>query len=614
MKKKIALMVAFGCLGASAASANYDILGRKGSKMNSPMVYKNVDYSKVKKEKQEVASLLGNRSLAKKPSGITSGAKAIVGKFSPRGYYFKNCSNSATGCGEVTVHYTNSGGLDTYLDNANAHFINVSHDLSGTFYTAGASLSSLSGYNMTEVPYSFTNPVQVSPYQSNQYITYAPFTAVNALTNRNYLSASDIGVYLDEQGLPTRLNPNTDGAAPFLFVSGTPNLNEYSTMPGYEMRSSRMYKVLRNSSERSVVYVAGSRPSNPSAATPQIYMGLEAYGGGQTSSYSAANLDNYIYNNRTIEIVGAGNTGAKLSMDAFAVNAITVGALDPFTGNETSYSAKTKPKYCSNCGTYNKPEVYNYSNFYINDYHRTYTSSNHTYTYAPYYDGTESSAALTAGMVSNMLSLNEFYKWHPEVVKAVAINGQYTSSATRYSDLVFDQSDYHNTHVSLYFIGDVNSLMKVYNDCPRNSEISCAQPRKEIRLHFSKSDLFKNSDYSLAENLDGFYASIAWLNSGTDISNLHALPQTFEIEGYHRHGNPNLYQNINDNSANLDDSSLRNEHQQRTPYKSIYVAGFQDDMHPLGFTIRIVLTDEKTNSENYGQMVLGLDIKPTFRF
>jgi hypothetical protein len=43
------------------------------------------------------------------------------------------------------------------------------------------------------------------------------------------------------------------------------------------------------------------------------------------------------------------------------------------------------------------------------------------------------------------------------------------------------------------------------------------------------------------------------------------------------------------------------------------MSGRAKDMNPLGFTIRIVLTDEDSRSENYGQMVLGLDIKPIFR-
>ena len=63
MNEKIAMLVALGCV-ASFAATNYDLLGRNGSKMNSPMVYKNVDYSKVKKnEKQGINSPLENKAL-----------------------------------------------------------------------------------------------------------------------------------------------------------------------------------------------------------------------------------------------------------------------------------------------------------------------------------------------------------------------------------------------------------------------------------------------------------------------------------------------------------------------------------------------------------------------
>ena len=50
MNKIIPIALTLGCIGAGAATSNYDLLGRKGSQMNSPMVYRNVDYSKVKKD------------------------------------------------------------------------------------------------------------------------------------------------------------------------------------------------------------------------------------------------------------------------------------------------------------------------------------------------------------------------------------------------------------------------------------------------------------------------------------------------------------------------------------------------------------------------------------
>ena len=626
MKKSLPLILSLCCIGANATSVNYDLLGRKSSKMNSPMVYKNVDYSKVKSnEEQNIGSSLENRALEKRASGTKGNVKAIVGKFGPRGYLFSNCSNSTTGCGEKAALNSGTSSLSSYLNSANQNFIKVNTDKTGllesgyNYTVAGVTRSNLSGFGLTEYDYnnSVTYPVEASPHESNKTITYIPYSYLYNFAYRGYLINNNVGVYLSEEGLPTRLNEYMNPYAPFVLANNE-SIDSFNSMPGYEMRASRMYRTVEYASGRSVLFATKSRPSSPSTTKPQVYVGLHAYGGAPSKGYPTAAkvLDNYIYDNRTIEIVGAGNKANKgFASAGLAANAITVGAIDPFTNKATGYSAR-----CAGCEeeTFNKPEVMNYSHFYF-DYpgmpekYRKYTKGSTNYEYKPFYDGTEASAALTAGMVANMLSANEFYKWHPEVVKAVAINGQYTSSITRYSDLVFDQNDDHNTHHSVYFIGDVNTLMKEYNDCPRYSEIYCGKPRKEIRLHFSKSDLFKKGDYDNSQNADGFYASIAWLNSGTDISNLGGLPQNFEIEGYWRHGNPNLYTSLTSN-AGLDDSSVRNNHQKGSPYKSVWVSGFQNDMHPLGFTIRIVLTDEDTRSENYGQMVLGLDIKPVFKF
>lgn len=599
-------MLAVGCIGATAAVNHYDLLGRRGSEMNSPMVYKNVDYAKTQKnEQQKVAPSLENRALAKRASGITDNVKAIVGKFSPKGYYFRSCTGGTTGCAEFArMDYGNSS-LDAYLDSANKHFIHTQKDgLSSapyTLYTAGASMSYLSGYSMVESPYNFT------PYE------YRPNVSINTideLTGRiRAYSGSTNGVYLDAEALPTRLNPNTgDIYAAFLSV-GTMHADEYYSDPEYEMRASQMYKALRSFSDRSAVFVGTYHSLNPSGLNPQIYMGLRPPRKTSSSEwYGATTLDNYIYDKRTIEIVGAGNSGGNLFKEAYAVNAITVGALDPTTGAITSTSAKNKPMYCKNCysDTYNKPEVYNYTNYYIDDYFREYTSSTGSKTpYYPYYNGTEAAAALTAGMVSTMLSYNEFYKWHPEVVKAVMVNKkkkERAEDALKYSNVVFNQINKEELHHSYYFIGNVNSLMNIYNDCPRDG--GCSSNRKEIRFDFSNYKLVRPLDNNAAESVRGFCATISWLNSGTDIYKLHKLPQNFEIYGY-----ANGSGSVNMSTQKASDASTWNTSLEGSSYKRICVPGSDSN-----FGIRIVLDEEDTRSENYGQMVLGLDIRPVYKW
>lgn len=610
--RDILIMLAVGCIGATAAVNHYDLLGRRGSEMNSPMVYKNVDYAKTQKnEQQKVAPSLENRALAKRASGITDNVKAIVGKFSPKGYYFRSCTGGTTGCAEAAWMNRGQTPLTTYLDSANKHFIHTEKDglypnRSYSLYTAGASMSYLSGYSMVESPYNFNYPNRAYASFLPMISNYSADLTIDTLTGKIHAySGSTNGVYLDAEALPTRLNPNTgDIYAAFLSV-GTMRFDEYLSDPDYEMRASQTYKALRTASDRSAVFVGTNRSSDPSDENPQIYIGVRPPRGNSSSGwYVGSTLDNYIYDKRTIEIVAAGNSGKNLFADAYAVNAITVGALDPTTGAVTSISAKNKPKYCSSCDTYNKPEVYTYSNYYIDDYFRTYTSSSSTKTYYPYYSGTEAAAALAAGMVSNMLSYNDFYKWHPEVVKAVMVNkkiGERDEDGLKYRDLVFNQANIGDVHHSYYFIGNVNTLMKSYNDCPDGH---CGT-RKEIRFHFDGVDLASGSGSGLAP---GFCAAISWLNSGTDVRNLHKLPQNFEIYGYSKNGTISIQRmdGLYASSASVNDNNLK-----RSPYKRICV---YNNASNANFIIRIVLDEEDSRSENYGQMVLGLDIKPIYQW
>ncbi len=88
-KELLTIALAFGCIASNATTNNYDLLGRKGSKMNSPMVYKNVDYSNAKKnEQQKLSSSLENRGLAKQAVGLKGNAKAIIGVSSPKKMFY----------------------------------------------------------------------------------------------------------------------------------------------------------------------------------------------------------------------------------------------------------------------------------------------------------------------------------------------------------------------------------------------------------------------------------------------------------------------------------------------------------------------------------------------
>ena len=464
-----------------------------------------------------------------------------------------------------------------------------------------------------------------APYDMplDEFQSHASYGTINSLLKREHGANSNVGLYLSEEGLPVRLNKDTDPNpnAPFIIDERNEVMESFSTMPGYEMRASKMYKLVHSFSDRSVVYVTRNRPSNPASHShgPQTYIGVHGYGGSDKTAYNsmARDLDNYIYNNRTIEIVAAGNNPKKMSAKGYAVNAITVGALDPLTGKEASYSGKSgkiiDPIYSEE---YAKPDIYNYSNFYIDDFYRVYSSSSRKYEYKPFYEGTEAATGVTAGMISDMLSKNEFYKWHPEVVKAVMLNIK-DAEMFNYEGLVgkrqSSQKDREYQHLSMYFVGDVNTLMKEA-ECEGRLDYCYSfisfEEKKQLTIKLSKSHLERFFDVE-ESRLDGFRIAISWLNSGNDIANLGDVPQKYRIYVYTRD-----VDNSNFILRNWSDGASRGDHSgyPSYPYNQLYDAGYSPRHSHFNnlseFKIQIVLDEENPNSEKYGQMALGVDIMP----
>jgi hypothetical protein len=654
MKNKIALMVAVGCIGASAASVNYDLLGRKGSKMNSPMVYKNVDYSKVKKnETQKIGSSLESGVLAKKSSGLENGAgygvTAMEGAYFSRGwsnhnddyYYLRAIAPSSSNppspwYGKNLFQYGSDKG---FIGESNKYFINVSQSSASNFTYASNTNVASHGYGFGTYNYDFLDLVRPSPYINGQQITYTNFASLRELgaySERPYISIwygaqnnpaygaaanpntqyvwavewaqewSRVGIYMPSFTPPAKM-ANNDVVS---YVQ-TPS-SSYNYAPGHEFDMSRAYKVIKNSSKLSDVYVGSSEYYQ----NDKVYMGLRVRKGqmggslkGKFYSNTARSLDNFIYDNRTVEIVAAGNsTDGLFNTEAHSVNAITVGAIDPASGNITSYTPNVTPKYCKEgIGACNnntpssgyrvgsaKPEVYNYSHFFftddnasygtnadpnVKDRGRRYTKGNSTYTYDPYYDGTEASAAYTAGMVSDLLATNAFYRRHPEVVKAVLLT---TSAASNknvitYAKLLPGRSNpiYTYMHDSRFWVGNINDLKTHYNSVGA----------KEIRFSVKASDFPSHN----------FIAAISWLSSGDDINNLGKIPQDFDLY---------VYENDTDNVNNINRDHWTAK--SSSGYNAFEKVEFTANSEYL--TFRILLYSEEADSENYGQVVLGFDL------
>lgn len=632
MKKKIALMLAFGCISVNAASVNYDLLGRRGSKMNSPMVYRNVDYDKVKKNEPQIGSSLENKALGK--VGLKSNVTAIAGIYNPQNsktYYLKKyyADNSAGGNWYSTI--------DQYMNQSNSAFIPVTYNTGDPASfgneTGTRTHTDVSGYSVNYQSYTYNNGehIQTSPYEGNKQIAYVPFDYIRYrsywIDGMRWLyqapydgESSNVGVYMASEARPVKMAENDVVS----YIRYSP-VSAFKTMPGHEMIAAKSYKLLKKASNRSVVYVGTGSPENPADKNPQIYMGLHnakcvSGNSSATNKYDndARKLDNYIYNYRTTEIVAAGNFGTKpsngnpwtgyLAAKAHAANAITVGAayfnedFQPYmTKNITNYTSYVTPVHGSR-----KPEVYNYSHILMNDDPKIiYTTGSKTHEFNPFYDGTEMAAAYTAGMVSDLLNANSFYRWHPEVVKAVMLTGGYDqvdlpyphdapmAMLPSYSSTVFSQ--FHNNfgHHSRYWIGSMDRL----KTSPLNTALS-SDAIAEIRFTVKTSDYFnlKTTSFPTAP----LKAAIAWLNSGDDIAGIGRIPQDFDLFVFGNNTeNVDRVFPLRDWLGNTLNNNIGGSYKNMSftlPRKYEYL------------TFSIVFWKDETSLPNKNQIVLGFDL------
>jgi hypothetical protein len=124
-------------------------------------------------------------------------------------------------------------------------------------------------------------------------------------------------------------------------------------------------------------------------------------------------MDNHIYNRRIINFVAAGNVGSipgdatyYVSSPGKALNAITVGAVDPITNEYKNYSKWKNPDIGNR-----KPELAMYTDIYLDNLSVTY-------------DGTSAATPLAAGFTASLLEQFPIYKKKPALVKAVLLTGE----------------------------------------------------------------------------------------------------------------------------------------------------------------------------------------------
>lgn len=606
-KKSLCALVSLACITAGAAT-NYDLLGRKASKMNSPMVYKDVEHKAVKKNTLQENDLL---------AATYSSTPAYSGVFYELLYKY----NLQNGSKHPYLHfstYDNNGNEQTVIANTAADYFSKHNTLhtpvlenksvnptiffgnqtqtSGykiDFYTKSSDILTRQGVpatysNKVNVIYDHIDDVDVrslsnyafwyNSYSENLNNSVGMYTKTNAYPAKKE-SAGYPGFYVINRNVYTSCQSRVatvgdeEDATKFHFASNNP-LN------------GSVYNFFFNSKCETESY-----PQNPDQVAPQIYLGLHAEHLGYTTQYSARaqELDNYIYNNHTVEIEAAGDNGratnGSMRFGANAANAITVGSVNKNNDVET-YSSWANAPYGAQ-----KPEIVNYTNYASfnkenkTTHVKTYTKESSTSTVYTEYeglDGTAGAAVYTAKAVSTLLKNQPFMRYHPEVVKARLITAsaakimhdEHYSGATGIPVIPAilgsrtNMTDHSYVNTSYFWYGDVTKMFT------KNSKTG----KYELRIPLTLESGYK------------YRVAIAWLSSGDDIAALNKIPQDFDLS---------ILKKSND-------AVLKNSATGTNPYELVTYTATSTESAIL----RILLYNDATaeNNPRHNKIKLGMNI------
>ena len=255
---------------------------------------------------------------------------------------------------------------------------------------------------------------------------------------------------------------------------------------------------------------------------PQMHIGnvsFTAISVGTPNNYysqKASVLDDIVYNTRQIQFAGAGDYGAPngdMNEYALSLNAITVGAVHK-DGSYYLASSWKNGVHPQSGMTYVKPEIANVGDFFFsNPTNPLMKGSYGEETRFMWSDflGTASASTYTAATVALLLEKYPFYRWHPEVVKALLL----TSSTLPIPNASHDQD---NGVYAANFL-DASKLIgknhsRFWNG--NNGDYFVNGP-----IEFDEKDIKANKKYRVA---------ISWLVSGEYVLRSGALPFDLDIE------------------------------------------------------------------------------------
>ena len=580
MYKQLSLLMALGYIGiATSATTNYDILGRKGSKMNTPMVYRNVDYSKTKKN--DIHNILAKQAETK----IAKASGAL-----------KHTDLKLNGCSGYTLtksYWFNDKEMNQskYFDMVNAYEESYAPRINYNGYGEQQEKKNYNtGFNFTygdDFKPNRDNYEEASRYEKNVTTNYRD---IQKFSNWDK-GVSHIYSYSDLDRFSFSVRPSYSNQIGVYLASDASswytNAKVYNkceknslvwNLEATDNYLSNVAVLRRFSNNMDLIFYDHNCDIKNGAKTQfpvrpdqlPIHMGvhtndLNEIGDGSYND-RAAYLDDYIYENRMIEIVAAGNLAKTPTKDnyygytrmsASALNAITVGAVEQSTKKVAAYTGWKNPKYVSGeKKSFDKPEIYGFTNFFSRDKKMKYkyASSGVVRELNPTHGGTETAAAYIGGMVESLLSSEPFYKWHPEVVKALLLTS---------SDIDVMPKDKKG---KIDYVG--NDF--IYNKDNKNLVIGLTDYAKVFVGNTSRYWIANNSGEIMKDKEDGkpyftfkekvngnhLRIAISWLSKSSYAVSKGRTPQDFDLYVYDENGKEVGKSTTGDNPFELVDVKL----------------------------------------------------------
>ncbi|PWJ69038.1 MULTISPECIES: hypothetical protein [unclassified Fibrobacter] len=287
-------------------------------------------------------------------------------------------------------------------------------------------------------------------------------------------------------------------------------------------QANEVARAVKNVAPKAQIYSTPNYfPEAPNTAQTPIYIGIPYLTNNDVNNYSNAkhDIDNYVYHNRVIEIAPAGEiyTWDNQNLYSQGLNVITVGAIDPSTTNYLIHNNIDRPTISNiTSSRIDKPEIANFTNMFSPEDPMVNYVGYGTYTTYPAVYWTHGAAALTAGMVADLLQYKKFYQWHPEVVKALLISA---SSGKVNNANTFLKGNQRVSNIAGHYYPYFTDLYKYNRSQYWNGNNEDHFINEEIVLY--EHHITSGRKYRIA---------IAWLSSGDYVRDFGIIPQDIDLE------------------------------------------------------------------------------------